>query len=58
MPGFLGTPAGMTTISAPTRESFSWSSPVNIQYIHKGLSETEVGGISYQRIATLSYEIF
>merc|ERR1719277_2845382 len=29
MPGFLGTPAGMTTISAPTRESFNWSSPTN-----------------------------
>ena len=29
IPGFLGTPAGMTTISAPTRESFSCSSPVN-----------------------------
>ena len=28
MPGFLGTPAGMTTISAPTRESLSWSSPI------------------------------
>ena len=31
MPGFLGTPAGMTTISAPTRESLSWSSPIRLQ---------------------------
>ena len=29
MPGFLGTPAGMTTISAPTRESSSCSAPTN-----------------------------
>ena len=29
IPGFLGTPAGMTTISAPTRESSSCSSPDN-----------------------------
>merc|ERR1719452_225516 len=29
MPGFLGTPAGMTTISAPTRLASSWSAPTN-----------------------------
>ena len=35
IPGFLGTPAGMTTISAPTRESFSCSSPVNQKCIKR-----------------------
>ena len=29
MPGLRGTPAGMTTICAPTREASSWSAPTN-----------------------------
>merc|ERR1719154_593760 len=29
MPGLRGTPAGMTTISAPTRLASSWSAPTN-----------------------------
>ncbi len=28
MPGFLGTPAGMTTISAPFNESFNWKKKI------------------------------